>query len=124
MQRRFRLFVEDMLNAAETLVELAGELSGEELASDIARKDRILWNFTVLGEASRNIPDAIKATYPGINWRKAADFRNRIVHGYTSVHWKIVHHTIHKQLPPMIAELKLMLEDPALPDDFLDIDLV
>ena len=40
---------------------LAADQTAESLASDRQRRDALLWNFTVLGEAAAQLPDNLKA---------------------------------------------------------------
>ena len=55
--RRERLLLEEMIGAAEEAHLLATSQTPESLASDRQRRDALLWNFTVLGEAAAQLPD-------------------------------------------------------------------
>ena len=116
MQRQFKLFLQDMLTAARRLIELAGDSTPQELDQQQDVKEVIMWNFMVLGEATRIVPQAIRDAYPRIAWREAADMRNRVAHGYFSIDSEVLHHTIHNQLPALIRDIEEMLADPSLPD--------
>jgi len=64
-----------------------------------------------LGEAARYAPENVKAAYPGVPWREIAATRNRLIHGYFSVDLDIVWAIIQKDLPPLIVQLKAILDD-------------
>ncbi|MFP5345955.1 MAG: DUF86 domain-containing protein [Actinomycetes bacterium] len=64
--RRELVLLEEMIDAAEQAHLLAADQAPESLASDRQRRDALLWNFTVLGEAAAQLPDEIKASYPEI----------------------------------------------------------
>ncbi len=51
MQRDL-LLLGEMLEAAEQAQALAADVSLDSLGSDRQRRDALLWNFTVLGEAA------------------------------------------------------------------------
>ena len=53
--QRDRLLIDEMIDAAERIVELVGLATGDEIASNRDRRDAVLWNFTVLGEAANQI---------------------------------------------------------------------
>jgi uncharacterized protein with HEPN domain len=53
--RRDQLFLAEMIDAAEQANRLAGETSVEDLSKDRQRRDALMWNFTVLGEASTQV---------------------------------------------------------------------
>jgi uncharacterized protein with HEPN domain len=66
--RRELLLVEEMIDAAEQAHLLAVDQTPESLAADRQRRDALLWNFTVLGEAAAQLPDDFKADHPEIPW--------------------------------------------------------
>jgi uncharacterized protein with HEPN domain len=45
------------------------------------RRDALLWNFTVLGEAASQLPAELKEEFPDVAWQLPVRLRNRIVHG-------------------------------------------
>ena len=83
--RRELLLLEEMIDAAEQAHLLAVGQTPESLAADRQRRDALLWNFTVLGEAAAQLPDDFKADHPEIPWQQPSRLRNRIVHGYWSI---------------------------------------
>jgi uncharacterized protein with HEPN domain len=67
----------------------------------------------VLGEAARRIPDAVRATIPGIPWSEIVGLRNRLIHDY-DVDFDIVWHVVSQDPPSLIAELEKHVP-PSLP---------
>jgi uncharacterized protein with HEPN domain len=63
MQRDVLLLTE-MIDAAEQAQALADGVTAEDLAADRQRRDALLWNFTVLGEAAGQLSDEIKNQLP------------------------------------------------------------
>lgn len=80
MQRDL-LLLGEMLEAAEQAQALATDVSLDSLGSDRQRRDALLWNFTVLGEAATQLDEAIKGQFPEVPWARPARLRNRIIHG-------------------------------------------
>ena len=54
-------------------------VSVEQLAADRIRRDALLWNFTVLGEAAAQLSDELKQELASVAWRQPARLRNRII---------------------------------------------
>ncbi|MGI8815316.1 MAG: HepT-like ribonuclease domain-containing protein [Pseudonocardia sp.] len=81
-----------MVEAAERAISLVGELTIEELENDRLRHEALLWSFTVLGEAAAAVSAELKAEHPEIPWRNPVRLRNRVVHGYWSIDFTILHH--------------------------------
>ena len=81
----------------------------EDLAADRTRREALLWNFTVLGEASTQLSVELRHRFADVPWRQPARLRDRIVHGYWSIDLAIVHTTAQEQLPAFAADLKRVL---------------
>jgi uncharacterized protein with HEPN domain len=108
MQRDVLLLTE-MIDAAEQAQQLTAGVSVGELEADRQRRDALLWNFTVLGEASGQLSAEIKQRFPDIPWQQPARLRNRIVHGYWSIDLHVLHTTATDQLPAFTADLRRVL---------------
>jgi uncharacterized protein with HEPN domain len=75
------LLLEEMIEAADRAVALVEGLTVEDLTADWMRRDALLWNFAVLGEAVTQLSQELKDRFPEIPWRQPARLRNRIIHG-------------------------------------------
>ena len=69
MQRDILLLTE-MIDAAEQAQELTRGVSAGDLEADRQRRDALLWNFTVLGEAAGQLSDNVKTRFPGVMWQQ------------------------------------------------------
>ncbi len=83
--RRDRLLLTEIVEAVERIIGLTDGRSLDDFESDRDRRDALLWNFTVLGEAVGHLSDATKDAHPGLVWMAPVRMRNRIVHGYWSI---------------------------------------
>lgn len=104
--RRDVLLLEQMIEAADQAVALVEGVGIQDLTVDRIRRDALLWNFTILGEASAQLSAELKERFADVAWRQPARLRNRIVHGYWSIDLDIVHTTAQEQLPGFAADLK------------------
>lgn len=98
MQRDILLLTE-MIDAAEQAQQLVNGVTVGGLEADRQRRDALLWNFTVLGEATGRLSDEIKARFPDVTWQQPVRLRNRIVHGYWSIDLDVLHTAASEQLP-------------------------
>ena len=88
--RRELLLVAELIDAAERIVELTAGATVASLDQHRDRREALLWSFTVLGEASSQLDENVKANYPQVPWRAASSLRNRIVHGYWQISTSIL----------------------------------
>lgn len=107
--RREVLLLNEMIDVAEQARSLVDGLDLVVLESDRLRREALLWNFTVLGEASTQLDVSIKEQFPDVDWARPAKLRNRIVHGYWSVDLEILHTTATDDLPVFVEQLRVVL---------------
>jgi uncharacterized protein with HEPN domain len=69
------------------------------------------WSFTVLGEATNQIPATIKDANPELAWAAPVRMRNRIVHGYWDVDLRVLHEAAVDDLPTLIDQLASVLAE-------------
>jgi uncharacterized protein with HEPN domain len=117
MQRDL-LLLREMIDAAEQAAALVAGRSASEIDGDRQRRDALLWNFTVLGEAASLVSDDTKNRFPEVPWRNPARLRNRVVHGYWSIDIDVLHTTATEQLGDFVQQLRdvekqLQRDDPA-----------
>lgn len=91
MQRDILLLTE-MIDAAEQAQQLTEGITASQLETDRQRRDALLWNFTVLGEAAGQLSAGVKDQFPGITWQQPIRLRNRIIHGYWSIDLEVLRH--------------------------------
>jgi uncharacterized protein with HEPN domain len=108
MQRDILLLTE-MIDAAEQAQQLAAGVAVGELDADRQRRDALLWNFTVLGQAAVQVSTDLKEQFPEIAWQQPSRLRNRIVHGYWSIDLEVLHTTATDQLPAFTSDLRRVL---------------
>ncbi len=64
----------------------------------------------IIGEASSRISLETKNQYPMIPWQEISSMRNRLIHAYFDVDEDRVWDTVSDDLPPLIEELKEILQ--------------
>lgn len=107
--RRELLLIGQMIEAAERARTLVAGIDLAGLERDRQRRDALLWNFTVLGEAATRLDDTVKTRFAEISWAQPARLRNRIVHGYWSIDLEVLHTTAVDLLPAFVDQLRQAL---------------
>lgn len=109
MQREALLLTE-MISAIERIIEICAGGSSSDIESVPDRREALLWNFTVLGEAANQLPDELKSRHPQLPWADASRTRNRIVHGYWSVDFDLLMAIASDDLPLFLSGIKTALD--------------
>lgn len=84
----------EIIEAIDRLHEVVGGASFDALEGDWQRQWLIERGLEIISEASRRLPESLKARYPEIPWRKVASIGNVLRHDYGNVSapllWKVV----------------------------------
>lgn len=107
--RGWQLRVQDILSAIDLIQQRLDSLDYETFSINTVLAESIVYQFIVIGEASANIPDNIKALAPELPWRQMSDMRNMMAHEYFRVNLAIVWETAQNNLPPLVEPLKKLL---------------
>ena len=110
-ERSIKLLLEDILDSANKIIKYTHLLSFDDFINNDITIDAVVRNFEIIGEASNRLPDEIKDQYPSIDWFKIRGFRNRIVHDYFGIDYKIVWNIKDNFLPSLIDEIELIIDE-------------
>lgn len=97
--RDIKVYIEDVLNAIDSIQEYTNGLTYEGFVSDKKTVDAVIRNFEIIGEATKQIPLAVKKEYPNVPWKEMAGMRDKLIHGYFGVQLEVVWKTIKDRLP-------------------------
>lgn len=108
-KRQPQLLLEDILESAEKIIAYTQSLTYDEFIADSKTIDAVIRNFEIIGEAANRLPDELKDNNTEIDWHKIRGLRNRIVHGYFGINYKIIWSIIEDYLLDLIAQIKTLL---------------
>lgn len=89
---------------------LAGK-SRETYAADLLLRLAVERLLEIICEASRHVPDSVKAKEPAIAWPKMIDFGNRLRHAYHRVDPDTVWAVVQNDLPPLKAFVERVIRE-------------
>ncbi|WP_203568390.1 HepT-like ribonuclease domain-containing protein [Aestuariimicrobium ganziense] len=107
--RREGLLLEEMIDAAEQIMLLLGGIDAAALQADRLRRDAVLWNFSVLGEAAGRLPADFRLAHAKVDWISPTQMRNRIVHGYWTIEVERLLDTAAVDLPGYVQQMRAVL---------------
>lgn len=105
------IYVKDMIEAIDAVQRFVQGMDRESFATNDLVKSAVVMKLMVIGEASKKIPNEIKAEHPEIPWRAVAGMRARLIHFYFGVKHELVWDTIVQELPEIKNVLVKILED-------------
>lgn len=109
--RGWKLRIQDILDAITEIKERVKDMTFEEFTADPTLVKSVLYDFIIIGEASKNIPAEIQAQYSHIPWRLMTGMRNIVAHEYFQVNLKRIWATITYDLENLEPQLEEILRD-------------
>ncbi len=107
--RDWRLRIQDILESITEIEQCTKGMTFEEFAKNQTTVKAVLYDFIIIGEATRNIPNEIQSRYPLIPWRLIGGMRNVATHEYFQVNLSRVWATIQEDLPSLVPQLQEVL---------------
>jgi uncharacterized protein with HEPN domain len=106
MERTVNHTIHDIL---ETIERVQGKIVGKTFAEFEAEWDLrfiVQRAIEITSEASRRLPEELKATRPEIEWRSIAGIGSVLRHEYHTISNKVIWDVVQEDLPPLKAAIK------------------
>lgn len=102
-------YLTDIIEAIEHIREKAGTTPLDAFRQDWERQWIVQRGLEIVSEASRRLPDALKARYPGIPWPKIAAVGNVLRHEYRQISPPLLWEIVQDHLTPLDAACRAEL---------------
>lgn len=92
----------------ETIARVETKVSGkrfEEFQADWEFRFTVQRALEIVSEATRRLPEELKATRPEIRWRSIAAIGNILRHEYHTISDTVVWNAVHEDFPPLKAAI-------------------
>ena len=107
-ERAWNLYVNDMLEFSRRVMLYTDSFDQDRFVASCLNYDATLRNLELIGEAANQLPEAIRATMPQIQWRQIIATRNRVAHGYLGIDNDTLWSIIRSDVPALISALEAL----------------
>ncbi len=109
MQHEDIVRLQHMLDHAIEAHQMAIGKARDDLNKDRQLNLALVRLLEIVGEAASKVSVEIRKEHEQFPWREIVGLRNRLIHGYDSVDFDILWSIIQEDLPPLIKQVKKML---------------
>jgi uncharacterized protein with HEPN domain len=109
--REYGDYIEDISDSIDAIEEFVKEMNFEDFKKDRKTIFAVVRCIEVIGEATKHIPKSIRNRYPGIPWKDLAGMRDKVIHEYFGVDFKVVWETATRHLPEIKPLIQKVMED-------------
>jgi uncharacterized protein with HEPN domain len=114
-EERDLAYIWDMLEYANTVVEIIAGQSKHNWHNNPTRRLAIERGLEIIGEAARHVSETLRAQHPEIPWQDIIGQRNILAHDYGNIDYDLLYETAVQDIPALIAQLQDLL--PPAEDD-------
>jgi len=90
MKRELRDYIKDILDSISDIESFVGGMDFNIFIGDKKTINAVIRSLEIMGEASKKIPEELRAKYPGIPWKRLAGMRDKLIHEYHGIDLEIV----------------------------------
>jgi uncharacterized protein with HEPN domain len=105
-----RDYLRHILAEADYLAEQSRNLTPDQFHRDATLQRAFVRSLEVIGEATKQLPEALRTKYPEVEWRSMARMRDRLIHGYFGVDYALVWDVVQQRIPPLQQAIRRILE--------------
>lgn len=99
----------DIINAIRRIVRYTNGVSRSQLAANDEKLSAILYQITIIGEATKRLSQEFRQEHPAIPWREMAGMRDVIIHEYDRLDFDIVWDVVANKITELLTMLESVL---------------
>ncbi len=99
--KRDDLYKQHILGAIEQITLYLQKVSRKEFEKDSMRKDAVIRQLEIIGEATKHLSKAFRELYSDIPFQRIISMRNKMIHEYFGVDEEVLWETAKKDLPAL-----------------------
>ncbi len=98
-----------MLDEIEFILSRTLDTDYESFVRDETLKRAFVRGMEIIGEAAKKVSEDVKRMQQDIEWRKVSGMRDRLIHDYFGVDYKIVWDVATNKLPELRMKLNALI---------------
>jgi uncharacterized protein with HEPN domain len=109
--KQVKPYLQHILQECDFLIEKSKCMDYSEFVNDPVMMRAFVRSLEIVGEAVKQIPEDFRERYPSIPWREISGMRDKLIHEYFGVNYKIVWKTVVEEIPKLRSQIEGILEE-------------
>ncbi|WP_099239303.1 HepT-like ribonuclease domain-containing protein [Synechococcus sp. BDU 130192] len=111
MSRSVRAYLLHIRDEADVLIRFSQGVDKDTFLRDEMLTRSFVRCLEIIGEATKNLPDSLRAKYPAVPWRQMAGMRDKLIHEYFGVNYDLVWDVVINEIPVLYKQVYVILEE-------------
>ena len=95
-----------MIESSKKAQEFLADKTYDELQRNEQLSFAIVRALEIVGEAASQITQETRDKYPNIPWRNIISMRNKLIHAYFDINYRIVWSAVKEDIPQLLQHLE------------------
>lgn len=107
--KNLKIYLDDIYKSIKSIEIFIEKMTYEQFKEDDKTSSAVVRKFEIIGEAANHIPEEIRLKHPEILWKEMAGMRDKLIHSYSNIDYKLVWMTIKQRFPEVKPMLKKII---------------
>jgi uncharacterized protein with HEPN domain len=103
--------IADIILCCEKILRYTSGMSKADLIEQDLTMDADLRNIEIIGEATKHLPEDVRAKMPGVEWKRIAGMRDWLSHVYDRIDPAIVRDVVENKVPELLETLRTFRDE-------------
>jgi len=104
------LYLFHIAESFRNVLEYTDGIDYTTFVGDKMRKDAVIRNYEIIGEAAKNVSDEFRRAHPEIDWRGLAGLRDILIHQYFGINLETVWQITESEAKSSLAAIEQLNE--------------
>ncbi len=95
-----------MIESAQSAQEFLADKTYQDLQKDKQVAFAVIRALEILGEAASQVTQELRERYAHVQWRDIVSMRNKLIHAYFDINYRIIWSAVKEDIPRLLQQLK------------------
>lgn len=109
--KKQEIFLKHILDEIDFITKQTKDINYNDLLENELLKRAIVRSLEIIGEAVKKLDEKYKKEHDGIEWKKIAGLRDKLIHRYFGIDWDVVWDIIKNKIPVLEKDIKILIKE-------------